>query len=403
MTKTFSLKRLGWRIESIRTGVPFMQIVLSNTLLYQVDHILLIHKKTKLLLHSVSAPNAFMADNDIVASMLTVIRDYIKDSLSLGHDEAVNTISTDGYNIYIEDGPEAIMAAVVKGIPDARVRDSMQETLEAIHIKLSSTLKSFSGKTDVFVKEEKLLQLCLLSKEKESNAKPVYALLFTGLLGALLVWLFISWGVFAYKSRDFTQSLSADPGIMVTSSHFGPFKGKLQLLRDPRVPQIEDRMEKAGLDSSRYEITEKTFISPELGPLFAGGIPPELQNLAQKLKEQVVFFKQDSGDIEDNQEEVLQKAIEMIIQLIETAKGYNLPVTVEITGHSAGLVQDAESIRVSRERAEKVLHLLENIKPELTAYVIPKGVGIKSPLVPEEKTEEDKRKNRSVTFEAAFE
>ena len=42
---SLSIKGLKWRIEGIRTGRPFAEVVLSHTLLYSVEQVFLIHKK----------------------------------------------------------------------------------------------------------------------------------------------------------------------------------------------------------------------------------------------------------------------------------------------------------------------------------------------------------------------
>ena len=45
-----SLRSLKWRFEALRTRKPFAEVVLLNTMIYQVEQIFLIHKETGLLL-----------------------------------------------------------------------------------------------------------------------------------------------------------------------------------------------------------------------------------------------------------------------------------------------------------------------------------------------------------------
>jgi len=55
LKQSFSFKGLGWRVESWRTGLPFGEVVLRHTLVYQVEHVFLIHRKTGLLICHVAA------------------------------------------------------------------------------------------------------------------------------------------------------------------------------------------------------------------------------------------------------------------------------------------------------------------------------------------------------------
>jgi len=79
LESVFSLQRLAWRIEALKTGKPFIEIMLAHTMEYSIDHAFLIHKKTGLLLKSMSRPGCATADDDMVSSMLTAIRQYIGD------------------------------------------------------------------------------------------------------------------------------------------------------------------------------------------------------------------------------------------------------------------------------------------------------------------------------------
>ena len=44
------MQGLKWRVESIRTGRPFAEIVLMHSLLYRVEQVFLIHRETGLVL-----------------------------------------------------------------------------------------------------------------------------------------------------------------------------------------------------------------------------------------------------------------------------------------------------------------------------------------------------------------
>jgi len=47
---SFSIQGLKWRVESIRSGRPFSEVVLLHNLLFRVEDIFVIHQKTGILL-----------------------------------------------------------------------------------------------------------------------------------------------------------------------------------------------------------------------------------------------------------------------------------------------------------------------------------------------------------------
>ena len=73
---------LKWRWEAWRTGRPFAEVVLKHTLVYQVEHVFLVHRHTGLLIAHVAAENAVSQDPQLVSSMLVAIQDFVRDSFS---------------------------------------------------------------------------------------------------------------------------------------------------------------------------------------------------------------------------------------------------------------------------------------------------------------------------------
>ena len=49
LDNSFSLRGLKWRVEAMRTGKPFAEIVLMHSLLYRVEQVFLIHRETGLV------------------------------------------------------------------------------------------------------------------------------------------------------------------------------------------------------------------------------------------------------------------------------------------------------------------------------------------------------------------
>ena len=144
---TFSVQGLKWRLEALTTKKPFAEVVLLNTLIYQVEQVFLIHRNTGLVLQHVVAKEVTTHAPDLISSMLTAIQDFVQDSFGVEKGESLDTLRMEGdRSVWIEQGPQAILAAVIRGTPPLDVRSVFREVLDEIHIQQSDALTRV-GKT----------------------------------------------------------------------------------------------------------------------------------------------------------------------------------------------------------------------------------------------------------------
>src|SRR5580692_12805853 len=64
---SISARGIKWRIEALRTGKPFAEIVLMHSLLFRVEQVFLFHRQTGLVLSHVVAPSIARQDPSLVA------------------------------------------------------------------------------------------------------------------------------------------------------------------------------------------------------------------------------------------------------------------------------------------------------------------------------------------------
>src|SRR5215210_1266805 len=134
---SLSVQGLKWRLEAWRTGKSFGEVVLLHTLLYRVEQVFLIHKETGLLLQHVVAGTSSIQDADMVSGMLTAIQDFVHDSFSSQQSDTLETLQVGGLTVWIEQGPLAILAGVIRGNAPQELRTTFHETLERIHLEFS--------------------------------------------------------------------------------------------------------------------------------------------------------------------------------------------------------------------------------------------------------------------------
>ena len=237
--QSFSLRGLSWRLESLRTNVPFHEIVLRNTLLYRVEQIFLIHNDSGLLISHLSADEAISQDPDAVSAMLTAIQDFTSDSFKSGEggEEHLAKIDTESHTIWITPGREAHLACVISGIPPSDLRNHFSDVLSDIHQDFGDKLKEYRGNKDDFILADELLRSCLLSEQKERQKKRGASVVILPLIILAIVAVTAWFGYRAYEQRErfeaLQESLASIPGITLLDADIDDNSFRFSGLRDP--------------------------------------------------------------------------------------------------------------------------------------------------------------------------
>ncbi len=461
MQHSFSARGLSWRIESWRTGVPYAQVVIKHALVYRVEQVFLVHRETGLLLAQAHPPHLQVPDADLVSGMLTAIRDFVGDSFS-GEKEVggLRTFSVGELTVMVEQGPRAVLAAVVRGqAPESYVR-RVQETIEGVHAQFASALNEFEGDTSAFESVQPLLEDCLVTvletdppAGKKVNTTP-YVIAVAAVVVLLIAWMM--WQSTRW-SRVITQ-LRATPGIVVTEAQRGWRTHSVRGLRDPDAPQPNAIFVAAGYDSVRVEQQWEPYLSLQptlvlkrvarrlgapqpgtpsyvlrgdtlvvVGALDAvwlarvarrvtwpAGVasvdlraaqpvmPAALASPADSLVSGRVLFPAGTSQLDDAAYAVIRGAARQARKLASALGADGVSATLTLTGRADATGTDSTNASLSRERADRVRRALEaqlreGAKTPAVRYD-PKGVGTAEPLPASDSTARA-RMNRSVSFD----
>jgi outer membrane protein OmpA-like peptidoglycan-associated protein len=454
LEKSFSIQGIKWRIEAIRTGRPFAEVVLLRSLVYRVEQVFLIHKKTSLLLLHEVAPYVSTQDPEMVSGMLSAIQDFVRDSFSTPQAETLDSLQVGDLQVWVEQGPGAILAAVIRGHAPQDLRVTLREKMEALHARFSQELDDFEGDAAPFEAFRSELIECLAARyrtEKRSKARPFAAILGLAIVAVLLVWALFSFSENRKWGR-FVGELQQQPGIVVTSFSKEGGRYRISGLRDPLSEEPAALLTAQGLDPGRAEfhwgayyalddsLVERrasTILEPpagvtlsvERGTLRAvGKCSPEwasklresialipgvqsldesrlddggsLASLKAALESATVLFDVGEVAISGEQRVALDQVRARLQTLVEKAATQSQEVAVEIVGHADTTGEEDVNQVLSERRAQRVAR-------ELAAAGIPavtisaRGVGTSEP-VRSENTEEDRKYNRSATFRVSF-
>ncbi len=232
---SLSVQSIRWRIEAARSGKSFGEVVLSHTLVYRVEQLFLIDRDTGLPIRHVTAEAVEAQDGALVSGMLTAIQDFVQSSFGAGEDEVLDAMQMGDLTVWIEEGPKALVAAVIRGIPEPGLRTTLRELIESFHLRYARHLDTFDGDTTPFESAEELLQLGLQAQFSEAaqakSRRRQYAMM--AAIGVLLVgWLAFSiWDNLRWNR--YLSLLEAEPGIVITEEGRKRGLWHVQGLRDP--------------------------------------------------------------------------------------------------------------------------------------------------------------------------
>ena len=284
----FSPKRIGWRMQALFSGRKYAEIVLSNAYVFKVSQVFLIHRTTGLLLNQVQEAEIKDArDADLVSSMLSAIKDFVQDSFRRDSEENLDSIKVGNFNIWIEQGPYAIIAAIVEGNVPGSLRLILKEAIEAIHVNFSYELEHFQGNTEAFVLKDRFLRTCLLNEKKEAKKKkPLIILILAALLlGVLGFWTYMQ-VEFKLRFNQMLDELEAMKGVAVTGTEKENGVYSITGLYDPLVGNLNNVVKQHGFDLHDVKLNLEPMISLDYDLVLLRArrvlMPPETIDLSLK-------------------------------------------------------------------------------------------------------------------------
>jgi hypothetical protein len=236
LENSLSPRGLRWRLEAIQTGKPFAEVVMLNSLLYRVEQVFLIHKKTGILLQHVTLNSAETQDGEMVSAMLTAIQDFVHDSFQTSEDATLDSLKVKDLSVWIENSPDAILAAVIRGNAPLNLREIFLEAIEQIQFEQETDLVKFEGDTAIFDDTKPVLQECLQMQLGEKDAPKGRILTPFNALASILIILILVGGFFYVRDywhwSNYVERLKNEPGIVVTQNNRGWFTHEIEGLRD---------------------------------------------------------------------------------------------------------------------------------------------------------------------------
>jgi OOP family OmpA-OmpF porin len=447
---SLSWRGIQWRLEAVRTGKPFAEIVLLHSLLYRVEQVFLIHRETGLVLSHVESLAVAAQSPEMVAGMLSAIQQFAHDSFNASGAGTLDRSDIGDVQIWAEPGPQCVIAAVIRGHAPESYRVALQEAVEEIQREYSSQLREFHGDSGPFRAAENRLQRLLEVeyREKPAAARKPRAAIAAGIivLSLVLGWIGYStyllweWSRFLkvlrqqpgivvlsyskqggkYQIRGFRDPLAADPNAIFTQAGLDPRAADLQLapyfsLEDEMILKRANRLlsppssvrltERGGVLSAKGSAGSAWIRKfQELAPMIAGVSSineDELQNSdVGDLESIVLTFPVGVAELDPNQSERISDAEARIRSLVAGPNEGKLTL-IQIVGHTDSTGIEGSNVLLSQQRASRVNGILKHSGISSDSLQM-RGAGTGEPLSKED-SEEARHLNRSVTFHVVSE
>ncbi len=393
LEQSVSPRSIGWRLEAWRTGKSFGEILLLRSLLYRVEQVFLIHRKTGLLLLHREAAGAVVKDADLVSAMLTAIQDFVRDSFGASESAQLETVQIGELSLWIQHGPHAILAGAVRGAAPQKLQLVFQETLESICLERTRDLERFEGDPSPFLACEPQLDRCLLGQAPPPRRR--HPFLIRALPAAMLLAL-AAWLLFAIREQRrwdaYVRSLSRQPGIVVTSAERQGSQYIVSGLRDPLAVDAATLLASSGIPAHQVSFHWEPYLSDE--PRFSMVRDLEVRQAA--LEHQALYFAPDQARITPEQLNAIGNVAAEIRTLFRQSDALGKSARIEVVGHTDDSGSELRNGALGRQRAEQVSTALAAAGVPAERLAV-RGAGSSEPLR-RGLSDSDRAVNRSVTL-----
>jgi outer membrane protein OmpA-like peptidoglycan-associated protein len=211
-------KGIERKIRAKLQGVSEAELILQEAIQYEVQAIFLIHKTSGAIVEEVQSPQlAQKLESDLLAGMLTAIRSFVNDCISLDRNSELNQIEYGDAKIILEVGGYCYLAVIVKGEPSKQFIANIRETLSQIILVHGETIETYDGNPrNIPSSIQTSLSQLLENKTISAKKKKPTALL--AILGIILLAIGIPWGISLHRQNITSQidrELYAAPELSV--------------------------------------------------------------------------------------------------------------------------------------------------------------------------------------------
>ncbi|MFL6417184.1 MAG: OmpA family protein, partial [Bryobacteraceae bacterium] len=366
-------------------------IVLSNSLLYSVREVFLIHRGTGVLLEQ-AAREAVTKDADMISSMFTAIQEFVRDSFIGTENTNLETIDAGSLKLWIQHGAHVMIAGALDGTPPLELKTVFRGALTEIQEMFSTELQTFEGDVTPFERTRPILERCLLGRSAAKRRKP----LLLWALATVCIVLVAAGAYFTIIRRErwngFLERLEKQPGIVVTRVEKHGAENVVFGLRDQLAVNPADLLRTTEIPPSTVKFQLEPYESLDA----AFSLRRQFATDRQAIERSVIRFPQGDAQLSLTNLDEIETVAATISSFLQAAGALHSRVQIQITGHTDEVGSGESNFRLSAQRADgaKAALVADGIDESL---LLARGVSTSEPV---RKGTSDRHRsfNRSVTF-----
>lgn len=247
LEKGLSPKFISWRLQAWRSGKSFAEFILLKTIKYRVEQVILIDRRSSLVMALKTAPEVKNQDAEQVSAMLSAISDFVNESFNSNNQTGLETIRSGGFVLELASSPTAILVAAIRGVNSIQIKQQLGKTLEELHVQHHKQIQSFNGERLEDEHIDALLGDCLLeqrTQEEEEKPRKPWLAIFTILLviSTLGYYAYLQW-YWSNQAESIIEHINREKGYLLTQHERTSNHLNLTLLRSPSSTDIEQIIE----------------------------------------------------------------------------------------------------------------------------------------------------------------
>jgi len=267
-----SVSGIKTRFQSFRTGIPYAELALRQSLLYRVEHVYLIDRESGMQVAEVASEQAEGLDGDAVSAMFSAIQSFVQDSFSRDRSAMLTDLKVGDHNVWVAHGPTLMLACVIQGNAPEALKDDLYDALYKIRTDYANQIASFKGDTESFAGVENLMRPLLQLRLKEAasgepreaenaSSKSRWPFIVVGLIALGLLYF---WFVHNNKISTVEYHLRQTPGIAATDVYWSGDRLVVEGLKDPDAKIPFGTFEAYGIDRAVLDFQTIPFRSLEV-------------------------------------------------------------------------------------------------------------------------------------------
>jgi len=239
---------------------------------YQVEQLFVIDKETGLPVTHVSSPSAQTQDAEMVSGMLSAIQSFVQEAFETDEFDGLNTLQLGELSVWIEWGPTAVLAGVVRGAPPKTLRNAMQIQIEKIHREYGQELETYDGDPTKLEPLNPDLAEFLESHDGsfinrlKNLPKTIVNRIVLILIASIAILGWFGYGQYQLSQwHRFIAMIEAEPGIVVTQQTWNRNGSTISGLMDPLAVSPKTLLMKTSIDPGKVIFKFENFqaIAPE--------------------------------------------------------------------------------------------------------------------------------------------